>query len=258
MVAILAFASVMQSQIAIPPANSFMSEQEIDDFVLDIRKTHLSEDIFDALWLVRTTNKLQPLGREKGLSLVFEIATRRVNAGDKIGRDMYWLVSLLHDLPKDKAMPPPTIPGIWEGPPEMPRWPLFVELDVPMLLGQTQGWEGYQKVETVKEYALRITPSFEWRKIPLSPVKDPFMVFQKLAPTDVFFKISRDRRSGDLEGDLAKQLARLVRNVYTPQFHTSNTSGMQLMSLFRNQYRLLGAVWDSKFQTYMLPNKIGR
>lgn len=244
--AVLALASAQG--FTIPPATQFMSDKEIDEFVVEVRTAHYSADHFDPLWLIQTVNKLQPMGKEKGLALVREIGNRRVSVGDKIGRDLYWLVNLLFEAPYNGQLSPPRLGTITPGPPRnfktTPRWPIFLESDIPFEPGFKL--TPSEPTETFEGYAVRLAATETWRKSLLVPSHDPFNAFDRLARRAGYAELYGHNSFDQLE--LANQIARLVRNIYKPD--RRGLSGTQAMSMYRNQLTQLRPEWSKTAQNY--------
>lgn len=233
------------------PATDFWTDKEIDAFVVDSRTFHVGGDEIDPLWLVRMVNKLQPMGRDKGLAMLREIAERRVNVGDTVGNDPYWLANLLFEIPESGSLPCARIGAIFPAPPQdlklTPRYPLLVYADVPLV--RFDGLILGGAPEPVITYAERLAQAAEWRKKPMRPPNDPFQAFDSLEKSAGYKALGG---SGDPGLDMAEQLRRLVRNAYRPTSLPRNQmSGTQAMALYRNQFRALRARWDEQRQTYV-------
>jgi len=250
-----ALAIVITGQgFVIPPASQYMSEKEIDEFVVASRTAHYSEDHFDPLWLIQTVNKIQPMGKEKGLSLVREIGNRRVSVGDKIGRDLYWLVNLLFEVPATGQLSPPMLGSITPLPPRdpksVPRWPIFLESGIPFEPGFMLGAGG--SPEKFDAYAARLAAKETWRKELLVPVNDPFSAFERLSRSAGYQELYG--RPSFNTTEIPNQIVRLVRSVYQPfGMPRYRMSGDQAMTLFRNQFRSVRARWDKDKQDYVKP-----
>jgi hypothetical protein len=231
-----------------------MSDKDIDALVIAGRTKHSTNDQCDPLWLIRMTNQLQPMGKEKGLSLVCELATRRVSVGDQIGDDLYWLINLLHDVPAESGfIPPPRIGAISPSPPKdpkaMPRWPLFLARDVPLSAVMSIGLGG--EAEPVVSYAKRVAAVAEWRKGKLYPPSDPYATGEAVEATDTYRTLFSDN-GGGLTESIAYQLERLTRTAYRPYATPRNRmTGTEAMNLFHMQFGETKAHWDSKLQLYV-------
>lgn len=244
MVASLLLAVAVQGQLTVPPASSFMAEKEIDDFVVAVRTEHIGVNEHDPLWIIRTVNKLQPMGPEKALSLMREIQNRRVDVGDRVGEDMYWAVNLLFEEPAHGRVSLPLLGGASPEDDKNPatrRWPIFLHGDVP--LARPLGWDLAGVPEQAADYGVRLAKTLKWRTTLLRPLNNPFEAY------DAAQKSGQIPNSDELISEMASQLGRLVRNAYRPyNLPRNRMSGIQTLTLYRNQYR---GKWDPAKQNYV-------
>ncbi len=147
----------------------------------------------DPLHLIRVTNYLQPLGKEKALAIVGEYA--RIH---DVGVDETWLFLLLRtlfDIPKEPGyMPDLYIGAMRPQPPRdrtrVPRFPIVIVDDVPFsllhgvtLLGQAGSVTSH--VEYFRNHgAIRGGKH--------CPPRDPYQSFQKLLRSSEWKEMAKD------------------------------------------------------------------
>lgn len=256
MVAALALCVLAQSTYVVKPATDFMTDKQIDEFVLETRNQHKLEGKCDPLWLIRMVNQLQPMGKDKALSLIKEIDSRSVPVGDKVGDDLYWLVNLLFDPPLRDAMPVPGIGSIYPTAPKetarrAPRWPILLYGEFPICV--VMGSEINGRPESIESYACRVADKCSFRSRKLRPVNDPFDAFESLRVNPVYVEILKSVTNGDFEGAIAPQLMRLVRTALpASRIPRSETTGMGAIAIYKNYYQMLGgAHWEDDYQFYV-------
>lgn len=194
-----------------------------------------------------------PMGPAKALSLLDELKTRRVNVGDEVtGEDLYWLTSMMIDMP-DRTNAP--LPGIGVQLKRSPtagvlavRWPLAIVDDVPLIGPYTIVLEGTGKPESTTDYALRLLKIGTWRARPFKPRNDPFGAYDTIIRNSAFRSADIDEISDKASG----QLLRMVRTAYRPiTLPRNRMTGRQAIDLFRTEYAGVRAKWDPKLDLYV-------
>lgn len=257
MLAALALGVTLQSGYVIKPATDFFDAKKIDEIVTDARVQHANESTTDPLWLIRWTNQLQPMGKDKALSLVKEMATRRVNVGDKIGDDVYWLVNLLFEPPANEGIPLPGLGAIYPKVPSetsrrAPHWPIVMLGDIPLNMAMSFDLQGTP--ETIDAYISRVAEKGTWRSRPLKPVGDPFDALDTGRRSPLYSEVMRSASQGDFEAVIAGQMGRLVRTVVPAGSVPRGTSGSGSIAIFRNLFGAEGGRWDPDYQFYVKRN----
>lgn len=260
MITALALCVLAQSTYVIKPATDYMTDTQLDEFVNDARVQHKEEGKVDPLWLIRMVNQLQPMGKDKALALIKEIDTRKVrtdnSSGEKVGDDLYWLVNLLFDPPPRQAMPVPGLGSIYPIAPKeterrAPRWPILLYGEFPLCVIMSTDING--KPESWENYTIRVAETCTWRTRKLRPVNDPFDAFDRLQRDPVYMEILKNVRSGDFEGVIAPQLAKLVRTALpSRRIPRSEATGAGAIAIYKNYYQMLmGARWEDDYQFYV-------
>lgn len=254
MLAAIALGLTLQSGYTVKPATDFFDDKKIDEIVTDARVQHANETSTDPLWLIRWVNQLQPMGKDKAMSLMKEMATRRVNVGDKIGDDIYWLVNLLFEPPATESSPLPGLGAIYPKAPadtarRAPHWPIVLVSDIPINMAMSFDLQG--QPESIEAYISRVAEKGTWRSRPLKPVGNPFEALDAGRRSPVYSEVLRNASQGDYEAVIAGQMARLVRTVVPINSAPAGTSGSGSIAIFKNLFDAEGGRWEPEYQFYV-------
>jgi hypothetical protein len=157
------------------------------------------------LHLIRVTNDLQPLGKERALAIIGEYARIR-----DVGVDETWLFLLLRTL-FDVPQPPGHMPDMYIGamspaPPEdrlrIPRFPIVIVDDIPfsLLWGVTLAGEA----EPVTRHVEYFRQHGGIRAAKLRPPDDPYPSFKKLLQSKEWAEMAKAEKNAPLTTHLKR------------------------------------------------------
>jgi hypothetical protein len=241
-----------------PPSPSVISENELRRGMRFLHPGPECCGYNDPLHLIRVTNYLQPLGKEKTLAIIGEYG-RIHDAGD----DETWLFLLLRtlfDVPQPPGhMPDMAIGAMIPAPPKertrIPRFPIVIIDDVPFsllwgatLIGAAQPVdhhvEYFRKHGTIRAGKLR-------------PPDDPYPSFQKLLRSKEWADMANAEGSSrwvsNYAGHTLLQVLALGRTAYDPP-EARQPFAYPNMSDYEPHHKSFletGARWDEKLQMYV-------
>jgi len=241
-----------------PPSIEVINEQELRAGMQFLHPGPEHAGYNDPLHLIRTTNYLQPLGKEKALAIIGEYA--RIH---DVSVDETWLFLLLRTL-FDVPVPPGHMPAMHIGamspsPPDekssVPRFPIIIVDDIPfsVLWGVTLAGSPQPVAQHVDYFREHGTI----RESRLQPTDDPYPSFQKLLDSDEWKEAMRSenskRRNSSYEGHTLLQVLALGRTAYDPPEARQPRAYPKVTDFNRHHknYLELGSRWDSKLQMYV-------
>jgi hypothetical protein len=204
-----------------PPPVTMFPEAQLRDLLRLIDQTPpLAGYRYDPLRVIRIVNTLQPLGKEKALAAVDEylrVASDRADARE----GLFVVLRLLFDIPKVPGHMPAMhvgAPWPWPGGPEggkrLPRFPVLLLDDVPLLL--VSGYVGFGDAEPVERHVSYFRKGGTLRSRPLAPADAPLQVYEKFQRS--YLPTYRDQLGSwacaQVKLMVINQLLRLVRTVY--------------------------------------------
>jgi hypothetical protein len=204
-----------------PPDPQFLPEEDLRRLLrlIDKLPSYNAGWAYNPLPVIRVVNALLPLGKEKALAVIEEYL-RVCSPWDSPAEEGLFLVlRVMFDVPKRGYMPPMYVgapePAGPEDPTRLPRFPILLCEDVPLLLvyGYCLGGEAEQAESHVayfREHGGRL------RARPLAPPDAPLAVFDR-----AWASVSSSHRGGPASFDatggkllLMNQLLWLVDSVY--------------------------------------------
>jgi hypothetical protein len=204
-----------------PPAPGVLPEKELRALMALIDRApsynrHGTE--FNPLAIIQIVNTLQPLGKEKALAAISEYL-RVAPDFDRPGPEGVFLVlRVLFDIPDDPGYMPrmavgaPQPPGP-EDPKKMPRFPILLQDDVPLLVVY-----GYNLAGLAEKPEWHHVPYFRdkgrVRAKPLRPSDAPLSLFDACRKEIAGRYELRD--AWTVQGLIARQLLNMVDSVYRP------------------------------------------
>jgi hypothetical protein len=198
-------------------AIAFFKEKELRDLLrlLDTAP-ELNGSHYNPLDVIRIVNKLQLLGKNKALAVIDEYL--RV-ASFYHGREggLFLVLRVLFDVPKDTGSMPQMfvgapIPSEPKDPKLIPRFPILLHEDIPLLLVFGYNLGGYP--EPVSRHVDYFRKEGNVRNKPLSPPDQPLGVIESI-PQKVVDYFSSYGRGLCTQNDLIQdQLFRLIYSVY--------------------------------------------
>jgi hypothetical protein len=262
-----------------PPKSSLFTEDQLQELLrlLDTAPG-LQGYSYDPLPLIQVVNTLQPLGREKVLAVIGEY----LRVSDKWTGDMgprYGLslvLRVLFDLPDDVdpgqaallGMPSPPGP---KNPHQVPRFPIAVVDDIPLLLINGYELEGMPSpMEDVLDFFRK---NGNLRSDPLVPTNDPLSALTNLMASTQWiyadaklqqsygFPTGEDASNNEREkAMLMEQLLRLIDSVYrlpTDVYGNRLPCGESPEPTWQKivvDVSALKIKWDSQQQMYVFQN----
>jgi hypothetical protein len=241
-----------------PPSPSVISEKELRGGMRFLHPGPASDGYNDPLHLIRVTNYLQPLGKEKALAIIGEYA--RIHA---IGVDETWLFLLLRvmfDVPQPPGhMPEMAIgvmsPALPEDRTRIPRFPMVIIDDVPFSL--LWGVTLIGKAQPVSQHVEYFREHGTIRAGKLRPPDDPYPSFQKLLRSQEWadmVKLENDSRwISNYAGHTLLQVLALGRTAYDPPEARQPFAYLHASDYERYHKGFLetGARWDEIHQIYV-------
>lgn len=163
-----------------PPTG--IDEAELRRLLAALDRVPSYNDPLDPLALVRAVNALQPLGKQRALSVVTEYLRVASRFEDEAGAEGVFLVMrALFDPPPRGAMPGMFVGGADRQPPKdakaLPRWPLAIVDDIPLKL--VGGYALAGKAEDPAADVAWFRANGVLRKAPLRPAVDPLEVIDR-------------------------------------------------------------------------------
>jgi hypothetical protein len=230
------------------------------------RAPQASGRTYAPLEMIKIVNSLVALGKERALAAMSEYL--RVAPQWPREPDGIWLVlRVLFEIPSRPGyLPEPLLGSPWPAVPKdpkiLPRFPMAVIDDVPLLLVSDYAVLGAGSVPPDLEYFRKHCHA---RTKPLRPTNQPFVVLPKLMESTQWV-YSTDLKSSDSNSGkvlLINQLLRLVSSVYRTDIDFEKyggTEGTELNRLWRDQIQRFsqkGVFWDPDINEYVLKKHRG-
>jgi hypothetical protein len=191
-----------------PPSHDLFSEEQLRSLLRVIDTAPGDVDPYDPLALIKVVNTLQPLGKEKALAAIDEYLRVADEYSDaRIG--LFWVLRVLFDIPEGKGAMPSMIEGTPS--PLLPRSPVWIGHDIPLLLTSWLGGSVRNPVEEQVEY---FRQNGLLRSEPLRPTDDPLSILDDVMNSwqstykDVYGAKDNERLR------LIEQLLQLIDSVY--------------------------------------------
>ena len=199
-----------------PPAASMFEEGELRHLlgVLADVPSYGAGLHYNPRKVIKAVNVLQPLGKERALAAVGEFL--RVSYWHDNGRDGVFLVlRTLFDVPDDPGFMPP-MPGYPPRPDQklLPRFPIAIEGDIPLLVGTGSAFGGLP--EQPESHLKYFRAHGKLRDRPLSPTTTPFKALEEFARSPRWPFAGGHIGNDDWRGRqlVSTQLLRLIDTVY--------------------------------------------
>ena len=212
----------------------------------------------DPLHLIRVTNYLQPLGKEKALAIIGEYC--RIHDFDVDETWLFLLLRTLFDVPQPPGhMPDLLIGAMSPGPPKdrtrIPRFPIVIIDDVPfsLLWGVMLAGEAEPVTRHVEYFRKHGT----MRAAKLRPPDDPYPSFRKLLRSKEWADtVQADDDSlwvSSITEHTLLQVLALGRTAYDPPEARQPFADLGTSDYDRHHKGFLktGARWDEKLQMYV-------
>ncbi|MEZ0230559.1 MAG: hypothetical protein ACAI25_18200 [Planctomycetota bacterium] len=216
-----------------PPARDSFKDAELAALLGTIHACpRISAWSFDPRPLIEAVNTLQPLGKDKALAVLREylrVASVSDNADDRV----FLVLRILFDVPEDPGhMPPLRIgapdPAAPADPKAIPRFPLVLQDDVPILL--VRGYTLAGRPESAGAHVEHFAKHGRLRAAPLAPTNKPLAMIE--AVVKAHGHLYADGRG---EAMLEGQLLWLLETVYAS-------------SVDRFGYKLGGEGWQARWK----------
>jgi hypothetical protein len=124
-----------------PPDPKILPEMELRDLLrlIDKAPSYNSGYHYDPLAVIQIVNTLQPLGKDKALSAIDEFLRVASDFDSPAREGVFLVLRVLFDVPADPGhMPPMHVGAPWPAAPidpkRLPRFPILLQDDVPLLL----------------------------------------------------------------------------------------------------------------------------
>jgi len=200
-----------------PPSPEIIEELELQK---GLRLVHSAPPIhgwrYDPKDVIRIVNGLQPLGKKRAIAVIHEYV-RVSSEFSNAHQGLHLVIRALFDVPKDVAflpnfnigLPSPLRPEKYD---LVPRFPLLVEEDVPLLLVS-----GYSSFGSSAELEMQLS-YFERhgiiRATLMNPTARPFELIAKFDEMPEWHAKSSFGNKADLRVLLMSQILRLTENVH--------------------------------------------
>jgi hypothetical protein len=246
-----------------PPRASIFDEQELRTLLgaLGEVPSYNGGWHYNPRQVIRAVNLLQPLGKEKALMVVNEFLRVASRWHDDGRKGVFLVLRTLFEVPDDPGFMPPMYVGApHPSQPEdkklLPRFPISIEGDVPLLL--VEGYSLFGQAEEPRSHVEYFSKHGTLRREPLKPSSRPF---DDLAN---FEKSPRWRRTGtDLFEDderrrhfLDEQMLRLIDTVYRLEPEKGGSllpfgkQGAERRAKLIQEASSLQVQWDTKTHKY--------
>jgi hypothetical protein len=212
----------------------------------------------DPLHLIRVTNYLQPLGKEKALAIVDEYGRTHDTTVDETW--LFLLLRTLFDVPQPPGYMPEMHIGAMVPPPpkdrtRIPRFPIVIVDDIPFSL--LWGVWLFGEPEPISRHVEYFRQHGTIRVRKLRPPDDPYPSFQELLASPEWADIAKAEDSSrwlsNYAGHTLLQVLTLGRTAYDPPearqpFAYPDTSDYDQ---HHQDFLKTGARWDENLQMYV-------
>jgi hypothetical protein len=199
-----------------PPVKVFREEQLQGLLRLIDQAPPLQGPRYDPLPVIRIVNALQALGKDRTLAAVDEFLRVSSYADSSAREGLFVVLRVLFEVPEDPGHMPHMYVGAPspagpEDPKRLPRFPVLLLDDVPLLL--VYGYTLAGKAEPVEVHVAYFRKNGRLRQNPLRPPENPLEVYEKFRRSFLWvYSDQPDSREGQLL--VINQLLRLVDSVY--------------------------------------------
>jgi len=211
---------------------------------------------YNPLRVIEVVNALQPLGKEKALEAIDEYL--RVAShfhSDAASDGLFLVLRVLFEVPADPGYMPRMCLGMPAGDPEpddrklLPRYPLHIEGDIPLLL--INGYLLGGVPEPVRDHVAYFRRKGTLRARPLSPSADPLGALERSRVAMALIHPPGDSWQDHHRGMVRNQLLHLVDTVYRidkkgsgPAFDPGDGADGRWKKI-EDEVSSLGIRWDS-------------
>jgi hypothetical protein len=200
-----------------PPDLKVLPEKQLRSLLhlIDKAPSYNSGYHYDPLLIIRIVNVLQPLGKEKALAAIQEYL-RVASSFHAPGREGVFLVlRVLFDIPADPGhMPNMSVgacsPAAPKNPKQLPRFPILIQDDVPLLL--VSGYALIGHAERPESHLIYFREKGRLRGKPLRPGNTPLRILTAWAKNAGWLYGKDDIESGKLL--IANQLLNMLDSIY--------------------------------------------
>lgn len=239
-----------------PPTPEVVSERELRAALQFLHPGPEHAGYNDPLHLIRVTNYLQPMGKEKALAIIGEYP--RIHHVDETW--LFLLLRTLFDVPDPPGhMPKMMIGAMSPAPPEdltsIPRFPVVIVDDIPfsLLWGVTLGGRPQPVIDHVKYFRKHGT----LRTGRLQPPDDPYPSLKKLLASAEWKAMAganaSPRMLANYTGHTLLQVLAMGRTAYDPPKARQPFAYPKMADFDRHHAAFLdtGARWDEAKQIYV-------
>lgn len=202
-----------------PPDPKTIPEAELRSLLRLIDKApYISGNGYDPLAVIQIVNALQPLGKDKALAAIDEYLRVASYFECRRGRDGVFLVlRVLFDVPADPGYMPPMLVGAPEpeepkDPKRLPRFPILLQDDVPLLLVRCYQLGGMPPQPELYVKYFREHGRLRLRDRPLVPTNAPLGLLGSWAKNADWLYTKDSRAHGKLL--IANQILNMLDSVY--------------------------------------------
>jgi len=227
---------------------------EIDDFGAGHAITDRPATDADPLWLIRTTNRLIPLGKARAMAAIQAFEKRNPNPA--LGYDLYWLCNLIFEPTTARGyIDVPRIGAIMPEPPHdlrlSPHFPLLLQNDIPFCILSGVMIGGFP--EPVSSYLTRVSGTATFRLRMFVPSNDPFEALLELRRSSAWPKVSSATTNMPSADMMLREILLLVRTAYVPRRPVPRFINWDggIFEKLHTEYLALHPRWDSRLQIYV-------
>jgi hypothetical protein len=192
-----------------------ISTSRTREILIDQAPSYNSGYHYDPLAVIRIVNVLQPLGKDKALTAIDEYLRVASYFHSPAREGLFLVLRVLFDVPADPShMPHMYVGAPWPAAPEdpkrLPRFPIVLLDDVPLLLvsGYSLGGKAEQPASHVKYFR----DNGRLRDRPLAPGNTPLGLLDIFAKSTAWLYADDSESRGKLL--IANQLLNMVDSVY--------------------------------------------
>jgi hypothetical protein len=230
------------NESAVPPDPHLIDEDELRRLLRLIDRLpspNLSN--YNPLRMIQIVNTLQPLGKKKALAAITEYL-RVADYDDNAVHGIFLLLRVLFDVPEDRGFMPEMSLGGQQylvPPPDrkaMPRFPIFVQDDIPFLLAGYGATEGYiaPPCDDV-DYFQRVG---KIRSGPLTPPDNPIASFDRaVKSTKSIFTKKATNDFNMPRTVIMNQLLWLLDSVYRKEFDLNDWRNVSMLDATEKEIR---------------------
>jgi hypothetical protein len=202
-----------------PPDSHVVSEEQLCTLLrlIDRVPSYNSAHRFDPLAVIRAVNALQPLGKDKALTVIDEYLRVASHFHSAAREGLFLVLRVLFEVPEDTGHMPHMFVGATptpKDPKSLPRFPILLVEDIPLLL--TGGYALGGRAERAESHVAFFRQHGTLRPRPLAPSADPLRTLE--AAQKAFRLVHHDDPDGwnaawgkEL---IINQLLNLVASVY--------------------------------------------